>query len=525
MSTRSGTQLVSRLIAGICITALAACGSGNSTTTTPDAGSYTISMQPATVSMAPGGSVTSVVNINQGSGFSGTVTLSVVGAPALLTTSFSPTATAGTTSTLTLNAGSGLAIGTYPLTIHGSVSGSADQTATLTVTVTSGSGPGVGTVVDFSPCSNPPVWFAYQDGTGPWTVLTSTNGVYLFTVSSAKGGFAYTAISSSTDVNATFETKAELSRTFTFCTINGANSVNGTYSGLTGNQQATISVGGARTIVGVPGTSFTISGVASGVSDLLGYRSDPSVGPAAADRFILRRDQSIANGGSITLLNLLGARSGQSPASGTMTVTGAGTNPITMVMAYLSGTSCQPASMYSASGLNAAFVAYGIPAAQQRSSDYHQITIDVTSGSSTTAVEQSFHTMAAQTIALPAQLSQPSVATLTGNYKRLQATFTAPSDYNTGSALNYSDPSGNHTFTVLATTQEVRRRHVVRPRRAELLGLPAAGRTAGHQARRRWRTGSSSEPARPSRQRWAGRHARKAGPTRHQRVRQATSRQ
>ncbi|GAA1948785.1 carbohydrate binding domain-containing protein [Kitasatospora viridis] len=115
-------------------------------TTTND---FSLSDSPATGSVAPGSSATATVNTAVTSGSAQSVALSVSGAPAGVTASFSPASvTAGSSSTLTLSTTSAVAPGSYPLTITGTAA-SGSHTATYTLTVTGS------TANDFSLSASP----------------------------------------------------------------------------------------------------------------------------------------------------------------------------------------------------------------------------------------------------------------------------------------------------------------------------------------------------------------------------------
>ena len=56
-----------------------------------------------------------------------------------------------------------------------------------------GGGGGTPVTINWAQCindPNTPAWFAFQDGTGSWTKVASTAGVFTFTVSSGKVGVA-----------------------------------------------------------------------------------------------------------------------------------------------------------------------------------------------------------------------------------------------------------------------------------------------------------------------------------------------
>jgi hypothetical protein len=97
---------------------------------------FSLADSPSSLSVAAGGSGSSTVSTAVTSGSAGTVTLSVSGAPAGVTTSLSSSSvTAGASTTLNVAVAAGTAAGTSTLTITG-VEGSKTHTATLSLTIT-----------------------------------------------------------------------------------------------------------------------------------------------------------------------------------------------------------------------------------------------------------------------------------------------------------------------------------------------------------------------------------------------------
>ena len=107
---------------------------------------FTISLNPTSLSIQQGGSGTTQLTITPQGGFTGTVSLSLVGAPSGVTlspTSVNVTGSNAVSQNLTVSVGSGVATGTYSLQLQ-ATSGSLTKTAGLSLTVTaSGGGGGV----------------------------------------------------------------------------------------------------------------------------------------------------------------------------------------------------------------------------------------------------------------------------------------------------------------------------------------------------------------------------------------------
>jgi hypothetical protein len=94
---------------------------------------FTVSANPATLSVAESGSNTSTITVNPTGGFTGSVSLAASGLPTGVTAAF--TSTSATTSTLTLSATSSATTGPATVTITGT-SGSLTAIATISLTVT-----------------------------------------------------------------------------------------------------------------------------------------------------------------------------------------------------------------------------------------------------------------------------------------------------------------------------------------------------------------------------------------------------
>ncbi len=116
------------LVAGVAV----AVGCGTKESTGP-AADYTLSLAPAALTIVQGANGTATVTITR-TNFTGTVTLSLGGAPAGVTGSFNPAAPTGTSATLTVSVGGTVVPGVYNLTVNGSGSpGNRSTPLTLTV--------------------------------------------------------------------------------------------------------------------------------------------------------------------------------------------------------------------------------------------------------------------------------------------------------------------------------------------------------------------------------------------------------
>ncbi|MGQ0639643.1 MAG: hypothetical protein ACT4P6_02570, partial [Gemmatimonadaceae bacterium] len=378
-----------------------------------------------------------------------------------------PAATGAGASTLTLTAGAALAAGNYTLTIRGQASGVAEQSVTLPVQVTAATGGSGNVTLDFSACVGfaVPAWVAWQEGNGAWTRATGTGNVYRFTVTAATGSFAYVLPGPTTgaQINIQHLSRAEISAApFVYCSGPGPalKIVNGSVSGISGNDAVNISLGGGFAFASPTIPTFSIGAIQNGAHDLIAWRHDiigDIVGGGNLDRGFVRRDQDVANNGSVGVLNMNGPES-FGPSSAVFTVAGlvAG-DEMSHTMRYNTGAACIGSMLYSSvrmSGSN--FIGYGFSASVQRPTDYHQLTFTSTTRQggvlfpvAQRSITTTFQGMGSRTITLGAPLVVPPPTTLPGNYKRLQATFALGAEYNASATFTFT--TVNKVVTIVAT--------------------------------------------------------------------------
>ena len=426
------------------------------TLTVPAAGSYTLAAVPPTVSLAQGTSTSNSINVQRAGGFLGAVAIAVAGAPAGLTATISPAATTTNAATLSLTAAAATSTGTYTLTLTGTASGLAPVTTTMQVTVTaSGTGGSGNVVVNFSACpaSNKPIWFAFQDGNGAWTRVAGSGDVYSFNIAGTRSGIVWVTQGpgSSTLVRGEFYSRAEMtSAPPARCAAIPTKTLSGTVAGLSAGSIASVALGGASTTLITAAGGFTLSRVLDGTHDLVGYRENlPHT--FVNDRLYIRRDVNVADGGSLGTVDFNGAGS-FAPATATFTVSNAGSAQIVRDMKYITGSACTttPQLWVAAPSTGPTFSMAGVPAAQQRSTDFHRAFFKETGGSVSRTVVETFRALATRTITFAPVPSNVQVSSLGGPYKRLQTAFTLPSDYDS-MGLDYFDAGGLHYVMLHAT--------------------------------------------------------------------------
>ena len=413
-------------------------------TATPN---YALSLSPPALSIAQGANGTSSVTITR-TNFTGAVTLGLGGAPTGVTGSFVPAAPTGTSSTLTVAVAGSVAPGTYNLTVDGSGAPGGRSTP-LALTVTGGGGP-TQVTISFAACPTEtrPVWFAYQDGSGAWARVTGVSNAYTFNLSSAVGGIAFVNDYGvdGTEISVRYMTAAELAaQTTPLCYIEPTTNhfYTGTLAGVAAGEIAYVAMGGFGTPGLTTGSPLQF-GVPSGTHDLVGFRS--SLTGAATARGLFRRDVVITGPGTFGTVDFAGSES-FAAASATITIGGlTGGEVLVQNTFYDTGAMCRPAILNSGVLAGASFTAYGMPSAQQRTTDYHRVMIFAHSDGSSNpiasrSVTESFNLLAARTITVGASIPTPTLTTLTGPYKRLQAVYTLPADYQATTSFSYEQVS------------------------------------------------------------------------------------
>lgn len=446
------------------------------TVTVTAAAGFTLQALPATVSVAQNATATAAVNITRLGGFASAVSFGIGNVPTGVTATFSPGNTTGNSVNLTVSAGASAAAGNYTLLVTATAAGAATTLLNIPVAVTASTGGGSGNVIaNFAQCpaSNIPIWVAYQDGTGAWTRVTGTGNVYSFNLTSARGGIVWVTSASASQnlTTVAYYTRTEMTTApLVYCGAPNTKSVSGIMAGISAGTRATVSLGNAATVVS-GNLAFVLNTVADGVSDLVAYRQN-TVTEFSDDRVLLRRDVTIGNGGALGSIDLNGSES-VAAATATISVANSAGEQFSRGMSYLSGSTCQSAQLYTSSTFNTStsFTLTGVPAAQQRATDYHRVSLTALGSTQNRTVIESFRALATRTIALPTALTGVTVTSLGGPYKRLQTAFTLPNDYQSA-GIAYYDASGQHYVTIGASVDYFGSTSVV-------LGMPDLSAVSG----------------------------------------------
>jgi endo-1,4-beta-xylanase len=139
----------------------------------PQTPNFTLTATPASLTVNSGASGTVAIAITRSGGFTTGVTLSASGLPGGVTASFSPAATTGTSSVLTLAASATAIVGPATITVTGT-GGGLTRTTSISLTVNGGGGTGGVTITPVISANGP--WFNEQairlNNTGTITALS-----------------------------------------------------------------------------------------------------------------------------------------------------------------------------------------------------------------------------------------------------------------------------------------------------------------------------------------------------------------
>jgi hypothetical protein len=316
------------------------------------------------------------ISVTRGGGYAGTVSLSLDGAPTGVSGTFaSSSLDATTTSTKLVLAVSAAAVpGTYPLTIHATGTGVAAQTSSVALTVVAPKNN-----VSFQFCTGgAPVFFASQDGSGPWTnVSADASGKFTFTIT-GKGAIAFvTAAGTRFSTRIEYATRTELQQESAACLVpSGTASMTGTVAGLGTGESATVLLGQGLALSSANG-SFSVFGVPLGIHDLIASEIPNGSAGFTPKKIILRRNVTAAANGVITPLDF-GSAESFAPATANAIVLNPGSDIVGVLPTYYTGNSGGRMWLQNGFTLNtiAAKVYAGIPLAQQKDGDFQGLAVE-----------------------------------------------------------------------------------------------------------------------------------------------------
>jgi uncharacterized membrane protein len=194
--------------------------------TTPD---FSLAASPAALSVTQGNSGATTISTGVSGGFNSTISLSVSGLPAGVTTSFSPASIAAPgsgSSTLTFSSSSTATTGSSNVTVTAS-GGGTSHTTTVALTVNAATAP------DFTVVASPPGLTVTHGSTGSTTISTSVSNGFSSAVSLSASGLptGVTASFSPSPIAAPGSGSSTLTFTVSNTAITGTSNVTVTASG------------------------------------------------------------------------------------------------------------------------------------------------------------------------------------------------------------------------------------------------------------------------------------------------------
>jgi uncharacterized membrane protein len=418
-------------------------------------GNYTLGTS-GNVTVQQGQSATTTLNVTRTGGFAGGVQVTQSGAPSGVTVTVTPNPVTGNTATVTVAAATGATTGNATITLTGAATGLANQTTTFTVNVTAASTGGGNVGLNFC-AAEAPIWVGFQNEGGAWQRATlNANNQAQVNITAARGAIAYvvqagSGATASYTTNVTYGSAAELT-TFgaNLCgNVAGGKSVTGTVAGVGQTDQVAITLGDAS--AEVTGSSFRINEVQPGPRDLLAVRSslDLATFSITPNRIIVRRNQNIANGGTIPVIDF-NSTEAVTPASARITVSGLGANEAALPFVSLQTANGASAPFFT--GLGAVLgggtgpqTYYGLPTSSLAAGDLHLATviafprsgqeIDATQGR---IIAQYFRTVSDRTVTLGPSLNVPTVTSTTSPYPRPRVQLARQGQYGDAFAATFT---------------------------------------------------------------------------------------
>jgi hypothetical protein len=504
---------------------------------------YALTVTPATLTIAAGGSSSTTVNIDR-TNFTGGVAFSLLNPPAGITGAFNTTPSTTNSSQLVVNVAANVAPGSYSLTIQGNATGPGLKTTTLAIIVTA---PPTPTNVEYRYCSIPeaPLFFAYQDGGGVWQVVNGTPSAgtirFTFTIAQGRGGvltvFRFTfptpdpanvrraasvrqkatslyrekqrerfpvLARSRSDLNRSgradiyvttvvYASASELVQDgFDDCTPSApTKTVTATIAGVPTGNFARLSLGNDATDVFIGGSApatVTFTGVAGGVVDFVGTRTVPGQAP---NRAIVFRNLNIPNGGSLPSVVDFNGPASSAPANALVTITGgtgddleAYTQLVTANGEALLWNDFDPTA-------NATRPWGGLSAAALATGDFHGLVVFASPRNNSGDFRVSLRFLGQvsnQTIAFGPAVTVPTTSQIAMSaYPRLRFQGSLPTEYNKGVTIDVvkANDAGN-AFSLIASSAYLSSvgnafaYDFTMPDVSALAGFPAASRlTAG----------------------------------------------
>ena len=450
-----------------CVVTAAAASTKVAATFNSTSPSFSMSVSSNTVSMPQGGSGAATLTLTRNNGFAGAVNIAIGGAPSGLTVSANPSSVTGTTATVNISAALAIGAGNYPITITATGSGVPQQIATLAVIVTPSAGGSGNVTLSFASCdpSAVPIWFAFQNGSGPWTQVTqATASTFTFTPGPTVGIAYVTQAGTAFSTTVTYLSANEITSIATgvgLCGINaqtGAKLLHGSVSANGATFPTVVSIGGSDTsFFGVNGPNFTLNDVPAGIRDLFAsYSILGADSTTTGQRIILRRNINDANNTTIPVLDFSSPEA-FIPVSAFETLNNLGTDRGMGNRSLLTANGLSAVFFSGIGGLgNAASVirTWALPDSMLQPGDVQVTELAAIPQGTSTAFRAALlmeRSPVSQTVTLGPALNTPTVTSLGSTpYLRLHAQLASQNAYNSAAEVEFQQTGNAASVQVTA---------------------------------------------------------------------------
>lgn len=394
-------------------------------------GSFTLSALDPSITVAQGGGDRTSVLVNRIGGFSGTVAVSVSGAPSGLAVTQDVASTSGNSVLLTLAASASLATGAYTLTVSGTSNSVPNQQATFSVNVIAA--PATANLAMTFCAGNLPAWFAYRNEGFPWQTVSPTGNVFAFQATS-RVAIAFTFMSATQQVKQTsviMGTRAEFAN-WTGSNCAGTKSLSGSVSGLGAAQTSGIFIAGASATATGTAPTFTFTTLPDRALDHIATMGVLTSGSFTPEKMIIRRSQNPAPGTTLPSFDFAAAEA-FAPQQNILTIGNTGTSDALYLENTLWSATTTLGSLQFTSPSSGSAVYFSVPAAKLGAGDVHELLVDAYQASALLGrtLRSYFVTPGDRTETLGGFVNAPLINSITSSpYVRLRARIDAQAEYN-----------------------------------------------------------------------------------------------
>ena len=312
----------------------------------------------------------------------------------------------------------------------------------------------VDVLLDF--CSNDtPAWFAYRNEGADWATITpNTEGTYSFTANNHVILAFVRQSGSDYHTDIVYTTSTDLEKLTQACLEEGGSkTLNGTIAGVSGSQQAAVTMNFSSVFLTPQQTSFALTQLADRPLDLVASRQVVSGNVQAADRVIIRRSVNQVNNTSMATLDFAGVEA-FTPGSITATVAGLTIGETSLLQNNFFSQLETSQTLSAVSGVgNGGSTMVVVPTGQLAAGDYHDMfAFGITPNGSVRGVERFFRS-GNQTLTIGGALALPTVSTIgTSPYVRLRLQLSRQSEFGSAVVVDYTQQHTNLTVTSVSVT-------------------------------------------------------------------------